>query len=84
MLPSQHDHLREKREREFQQRLLAVLEKTPKTARFAVINSPIVIWVLSAIFVTLGGGYYTTYHQCVDDARRITAAYTSAKYGNNK
>ncbi len=45
----------------------------------AIINSPIFIWMLTVVVVTLGGAYYTTYRQCVADARQIVSI--SATYG---
>lgn len=66
--------------REFQARVLAALEK-PKAKRWIVIlNSPIIIWLLSVIVLTLGGGYYTTYRQCVADAQSIASAYRTIDY----
>src|SRR5260221_4596086 len=76
----QNDRLREKEEREFKSRILAALEKPKKIRCLVIINSPIVIWLLSAIVITLGGGYYTTYRQCIADARQVSFIYTTYKY----
>jgi hypothetical protein len=58
-----------------------VLEKKPQKMRWlVVINSPIVIWLLSVILITLGGGYYTAYRQCIGDGRLISLTYTTYKY----
>jgi hypothetical protein len=73
------DRLRGKRDREFQARILAALEKPKKRRCLAIINSPIVIWMLTVIFITVGTGYYTTYRQCVADARQILSV--NGNYG---
>ena len=49
-----NEFLRQKREREFQQRVLAALEK-PKSHRIIrVINAPFFLWLLTVILVTGG------------------------------
>lgn len=67
----ENDFLRQKREREFQERIIASLEK-PKGNRFwAFINSAIFIWFLSATVLAMGGGYITNHQQCLHDAEQI-------------
>lgn len=78
---SPEDRVREKRDRKFQTRILAALEKKPRTIRWLVLlNTPIAIWLLSVIFITLGGGYFTAYRQCIDDGRVISRTYSTYKY----
>jgi hypothetical protein len=56
---------------EFQQRVLAALEK-PKRNRFlGVINSAFFLWLMSALFLSIGGSYITNHRQCLDDAEKI-------------
>jgi len=56
---------------EFQQRVLAAVEK-PKRNRFlTVINSAFFLWVMSALFLSIGGSYLTNHRQCLDDAEKI-------------
>lgn len=75
-----NDFLQRKQDREFQESILAALNKEPKKrnwfVRFflvvgKVINSAIFIWFLTAIFVTLGSGYLTQHRQCLADAEGV-------------
>ena len=62
---------RQKRERNFQQRVLNAVE-APKRNRFlAVINSAFFLWCISALFLTVGGGYLTNHQQCVREADQL-------------
>lgn len=45
-----------------------------------IINSPIIIWLLSAIFLTIGGTYFTTVRQCHLDASALVSAYKMYRY----
>lgn len=40
-----------------------------------VINSPFFLWCISAFFLTIGGGYLTSYQQCVRDADKVSLDY---------
>jgi hypothetical protein len=52
-----NEFLRQRREREFQQRVLAAVEK-PKTSRiFKIMNAPSFLWLLTALILTVGGAY---------------------------
>lgn len=64
--------LRNNREREFQKRILAAVEK-PNRGRsvWAVLNSPFVIWLFTACMITLVGAYLSANQQCVAEAERI-------------
>lgn len=67
------------REREFQNRVLAALEK-PKRNRFlAFINAPAFLWLLSVIVLSIGGTYYTNYKQCMADAESLDRDFRSAR-----
>jgi hypothetical protein len=61
------DRLRNKRDREFQARVLSTLSK-PKNNIWATINSPLFLWFLSAALLSFGGAYFTAYQQCVSRA----------------
>jgi hypothetical protein len=64
------DGLRERREREFQRRVLAAIER-PKSNRFwAFINSAAFLWLASAIVLT-GGGWYITRQKLRRCCRKI-------------
>jgi hypothetical protein len=45
--------------------------ETEQSRVWLFINSGIFLWVLSAILLTLGGGYVTTHQQCMRDADQI-------------
>ena len=56
---------------EFQQRLLAAVEKPERNRLLAVINSAFFLWVMSALLLSIGGSYITNHRQCLDDAEKI-------------
>ena len=62
MLASPEDDRREARDSDFQARVLAVLERPKRKRVLLVINSPFFLWIMTAIFLTVGGSYYATYH----------------------
>ena len=65
---------RQKREREFQSKVLARLEPEKNTfLKYA--NMPFVLWLLSAIILSLGGAYFTGYQQCIKDATDLGEKY---------
>ena len=76
---SRDSRLREKREREFQTRVLAALETLARPRRVGILNRPFVLWMLSAVILSFGGWAYGAYHQCITEARAISAIY--AMYG---
>lgn len=67
----ENEFQRRQREREFQRRVLAALEKPPGNRFWAVLNSGIVIWLLSTSVIVLGGGYITSHLQCLKDANQL-------------
>jgi hypothetical protein len=69
-----NDQLRERREREFQRRVLSALEKKQNRI-WAFLNSGIVLWFLTAMIITVGGSFITNHKQCLADARQIISRY---------
>jgi hypothetical protein len=55
---------RERRERAFQKRVLSAIEKRDQNVFLSILNSAFFLWLLSAIFLTIGGVYFTTYQDC--------------------
>src|SRR5262245_57181307 len=55
---------------EFQQRVLAAVEKPKRNRLLAVINSPFFLWVMSVLLLSIGGSYITNHKQCRDDAEK--------------
>ena len=67
-MPIENEVLRQKRERQFQARVLAAVEK-PKRNRFlAIINAPIVLWLLSAATLSFVPLLYQTRQQCMQQS----------------
>jgi len=67
-MPIENEVVRQKREREFQARVLAAVEK-PKRNRFlAIINAPIFLWLISAIARSFGSMVYQARQQCVQES----------------
>jgi hypothetical protein len=64
----ENEFFRQKRGREFQQRVLAAVEKPKSNRLLAIINSAFFLWVLTACVVTAGGTYVASYQQCRKDA----------------
>lgn len=50
---------------------LAAPPEKPKSKLWAFVNSGIVLWLLSALFLTLGGGYFTNHAQCMRDSEQL-------------
>jgi hypothetical protein len=72
------DGLRERREREFQRRVLAAIER-PKSNRFwAFINSAAFLWLASAIVLTGGGWYITSYQDCAKSSDDVVEKLQNA------
>jgi hypothetical protein len=65
------EFLRQKREREFQQRVLSAVEKPKESRAWKFVNSGIFLWGLSVAVITIGGGYITNHQQCMRDADRL-------------
>lgn len=75
MVASPDDDQRDRRDSDFQARVLAVLERPKKSRVLAVINSAFFLWIMTALFLTIGGSYYTAYHKCLQDAENISGQY---------
>jgi len=67
------ERLRQKKEREFQKRVLAALEGAkPKKGRIGgIINSAFFLWLLSAVVITAGGAFFTKRQECLGEAHRV-------------
>jgi hypothetical protein len=72
---AESEFLRQKREREFQARMLAATEKPRASRILRIVNAPFFLWFLSATFITVGGAYFTTRQQCVAEAEKIADQY---------
>ncbi|MGA2895171.1 MAG: hypothetical protein ABSE22_20090 [Xanthobacteraceae bacterium] len=68
-----NEFLRQKREREFQARLLAAVEKPKRRTFWELLNSGFVLWLLSVVLLSVGGGYISNHQQCMKDADTIIA-----------
>jgi len=60
--------LREKRDREFQARVLAALERPKKARVIAIINSGFFLWLISALFLTFGSAIYQARQTCTSES----------------
>jgi hypothetical protein len=67
-MPIENEVLRQKREREFQTRMLASIEKPKPNRLLAIINAPIFLWLISAIFLTGGAAVFQTRQQCTQQS----------------
>jgi hypothetical protein len=75
--PPENDTQQHKREREFQDRVLAALS-APKQSRFLkFINAPLFIWLLTLAVVVIGGGLYTNYKTCLADSKHLAQSYNA-------
>jgi hypothetical protein len=64
-----YEKIRNRREQASRKLMSATVPK--RNIVLAIINSAIFIWFISAIFLTLGGGYVTYHQQCMRDADQI-------------
>jgi hypothetical protein len=62
-------------DRDFQRRVLAAIEKPQKSRIIAIINSSFFIWLLSAIFLTLGSFFLSARRECTDKAEKFVTDY---------
>jgi hypothetical protein len=65
----------DRREEEFRRRLLAALEKPPTHRLYRAINSPFILWLLSALLITIGGAYLSNHRTCVEGAQKDIVLY---------
>ena len=70
-----HEQLRNKRDLEFQARVLAAVEKPKPNPLWEFVNKPAILWLMSALFLTAGGAYLTNHQQCMRDADRLIDNY---------
>ena len=54
--------------------MLAAIERRTRPV-LGVINSPFFLWLLSAVFITIGGAYFSTRQQCIAEAEKIAEQY---------
>lgn len=66
--PPENKVMRHKREREFQARVLAKVEKPKENQFWALLNKPFTLWFFSLILVSIFGSYLSAYQQCRKDA----------------
>jgi hypothetical protein len=70
-----NDNLRNRRELEFQKKVLAALQR-PKPSRWlAVFNSRLFSVLVLGLFGTIGSIYFTSYQKCTADAERLSEAW---------
>jgi hypothetical protein len=74
------DRLRKRREHDFRARVLAALERPKQSSIGRIINTPLFIWLLSAAFLTVGGGYFTHYQQCSRDVAELRDRFYRLSY----
>jgi hypothetical protein len=63
-----YEKIRNRRERIVSK---ALASGSRKNVLFAVINSAFFLWCLSALLLTIGGGYITNHQQCMRDADQL-------------
>jgi hypothetical protein len=69
------EKLRNRRQREFESKLLTLATPEPKNRFLAFINAPFTLWLLSAVVLGFGGIYYTAYKQCIMDGAKLSEDY---------
>lgn len=74
-MPTPFEMLRLAREKRFQDRVLAALEKPRRNRFFTIVNSALFLWLLSACVITFGSFYFTTYQQCIREANADSDRY---------
>lgn len=70
----------QERDRDFQQRLLAAVEKPKPNRFFKFINAPLFLWALSVAFVTAGGSYFTERTECLRNAEDVAGRYAKISH----
>jgi hypothetical protein len=66
-----YEKLRNMQLRGFQKKVLRAVGPPRRSRLWTFLNSAFVIWCLSAILLTVGGGYITNHQQCMRDADQI-------------
>jgi len=69
------DLLRERRDQEFQRRVLAALERPKPPKWTAVVNSRLFSVLVLGIIGAIGSFYFTNYQKCLADAERLSEAW---------
>ena len=69
------EKLRNRRQREFESKLLTLATPKPKNRFLAFINAPFTLWLLSAVVLGFGSVYYTAYKQCIMDGTKLSEDY---------
>ncbi|MEW6450044.1 MAG: hypothetical protein AB1490_05310 [Pseudomonadota bacterium] len=72
----ENDFQRQKRERGFQQQVLAALDKPKANRLLAILNSAFFLWIMTAIFLTVGGAFFTAAQQCSIEANKQADLYS--------
>ena len=65
------EFLRLRRERQFLEHVLATIRKPTSNRWLAILSSPFFIWLLTLVFLVLGGAYFTRMQQCVGEAEQV-------------
>lgn len=69
------EKLRNRRQREFESKLLTLATPKPQNRFLAFLNAPFTLWLLSAVVLGFGSVYYTAYKQCITDGTKISEDY---------
>jgi hypothetical protein len=70
------EKLRNRRQREFESKLLTLATPKPKNRFLTFINAPFTLWFLSAVVLGFGSVYFTAYKQCIIDGTKLSEDYT--------
>jgi hypothetical protein len=73
---SRFEKFRNKRQHNFEVRLLTQTTLKPTSRFIRIINAPFTIWLMSALVLGFGSLYYATYKQCVIDATKLGQDYS--------
>lgn len=60
-------------------RRAATASQQNSTTKPAFYNTPIFIWFLSLLFLSIGGAYYSSHNQCLQEANRLTELHGKLK-----
>jgi hypothetical protein len=75
MVLPRFEKLRNRRQREFESKLLTLATPKPKNRLLTFINAPFTLWFLSAVVLGFGSVYYTAYKQCIIDGTKLSEDY---------
>lgn len=73
MLPD--ERARQVRDRAFQDRVLAALEKRRRSRTLTILNSPIFLWIMSLLVITCGSAYYSNFKECIGNSKQLIRSY---------